>query len=71
MGANKTLVTFETNEDKDEAMKTGLELLQKYCIEVRPWLEEEWCQAQKTWVECHGIPSQAWTKENIKKLAEV
>ena len=36
MGANKTLVTFETNEDKDEAMKTGLELLQKYCIEVRP-----------------------------------
>lgn len=37
----KAFVTFVTKQDREEAMKTGMELLLKYFAEVRYWSEEE------------------------------
>ena len=71
MGAFKALVTFETKEDREEAMKSGMELLLQHFAEVRCWCEEEWCQTRRTWIECYGIPLHAWSKGNLKKVAEV
>ena len=39
VGAFKALITFETKEDMEEAMGSGLDLLLNHFDEVKPWTE--------------------------------
>ena len=67
----KGLVTFDTKEDREEAMKSSMELLLKHFVEVRYWSEEEGCQTRRMWIKCYGLPPHVWSRGDLKKLAKV
>ena len=70
MGAYKVLITFPSKEDMEETMKERGNLLSEYFDKLRVWSEEEVCQTRTVvWVECLGMPLQAWSAENFRKIA--
>ena len=71
LGAYKALVTFTTKKDMGEEMTYTKVLLLNYFAEVRPWIEEKWCQIRRTWIECYWVPPYAWSTNNLKKIIEV
>ena len=70
MGAYKTLITFLSKVDMEETLKEGGNLLEEYFVEIRMWSAEEIHQTRRVWVECFGIPLQAWSKENLIRIVE-
>ena len=52
----------------EEALKEHSNVLCRYFEEVRPWSLEEVCQTWKMWVECFGLPLQAWSLDNLRKI---
>ena len=71
MGAYKVLITFPSKEDMEETVKERGNILSEYFEELRVWTEEEVCQTRRLWVECLGMPLQAWSDENLRKIAAV
>ena len=70
MGAYKVLITFLAKEIMEGVLKEDEDLLRKFLVEVRPWSEEEVCQAKRVRVEYYGIPLQAWSSATIRKMSE-
>ena len=46
MGSFKCILTFETEEDMDEALASGQEILENHFSDVRKWSEKE-CRQSK------------------------
>ena len=70
MGAYKMLITFCSMESRDEALNERDEILKRHFDDIRVWSSEETCQTRRVWVEVFGVPLQAWTPENFKRIGE-
>ena len=68
IGTYKTLITFETREDMEDAM--GSDYLLNYFEDIRRWSDEEYSQTQRLWIECLGMPPHAWSSANLRKIGE-
>ena len=68
MGAYKTLITFETKEDVEDAL--GSDFLLNYFEGIRRCSEDEFCQTRRVWIECFGLPPHAWSASNLRKIGE-
>lgn len=51
------------------AMEEYKEVLSIWFRNIRPWEETEVCETRRLWIEILGIPGQAWSWENVKKIA--
>ena len=71
MGAYKTVLTFESVQDKEDALKLGGDCLKNHFADVRDWSIEEFNQTRRVWIECLGVPPHAWSYENFRKIADV
>ena len=71
MGSYKVLITFLTEVDMEEVLAIGSTFLGQFFKEVKRWSSDEVCQTRRTWVECIGVPLQAWSQANLKKIGEI
>lgn len=59
LGPYKTLITFESVQDKEDALNQGVECMLNHFAEVRKWSSEEFNQTRRVWIECLGLPLHA------------
>ena len=70
IGELKTLITFTQTKEVVLIIKDKSNSFHKYFEEVRTWLNEEVCRTRRTWVKCFGLPLQAWSTDNLRRIGE-
>ena len=68
MGSFKCILTFETEEDMEEALASGQESLENHFSDVRKWLEKECRQSRQVWVEYLRVPPHGWFAGIFKSI---
>ena len=58
---------FESLKDSVDA-GSGTCVLWNVFDDIRLWSEGEMFDDRLVWIECYGIHSKCWTKENVRKI---
>lgn len=66
LGNLKFIITFETQEDHDVAIKEYSNLLLAHFDSIMPWSQYDRAEERNVWLSIYGIPPQVWPADNIK-----
>ncbi|KAH7866239.1 hypothetical protein Vadar_017533 [Vaccinium darrowii] len=68
MGGRMVLITFEEKEIRDELIKNHW--MNRWFDVIKPWNGEAPSIERYTWINCSGVPLQAWCVNTFKMIAE-
>ncbi|MED6160207.1 hypothetical protein PIB30_049188 [Stylosanthes scabra] len=69
VGPFRCLITFKSEEIRDDAMQD--ELLLSLFDEIRPHWEIFWSLLRRVWIEIMGFPIGLWCNENLEKIVKL
>ncbi|MED6110521.1 hypothetical protein PIB30_043774 [Stylosanthes scabra] len=69
VGPFRCLITFETEKIKEEAIED--QLLASVFDEVRHHWDVVWSLSRRVWIEVMGLPTFAWSEENLRSIANL
>ena len=55
------LISFLSSKDGSSALDAGLDPGSSFYFDIRPWNFSYWSFSRKVWLECNGIPPNAWS----------
>ena len=64
----KFVLTFQTSEQKEEALKSPGNL-SNWFHEVKNWDIYEACVTRRFWIEVFGVPPHGWALQNFERIA--
>ena len=71
MGSLTVIICFATKEAMEEALSSGLGLVNDLFSELRPCSKFDWCYSRSVWLERRGLSPSAWSTSNLRKIGEV